>query len=264
MKKERTSIPTNTFWQYLPLLRELVVRDLKIKYRRSFLGYLWSLLNPLMMMTIMTIIFSYMFRFDIPNYPLYLICGQTMWSFFAESTNFAMHSVLGNGALIRKVYIPKYIFPISRVLSSFVTMSFSLIAIFIVLVFTGVTITWKIILIPIPLLLQLVFCMGVGMALSSMAVYFRDILHLYNVLVMAWMYATPIFYPMDLLPETLQWIVKRFNPMYFYVAQFRDLIYYGRLPGWGIITAGCVTALAMLGIGALCFNRSKDKFILYI
>ena len=87
MKKERTSIPTKTFWQYLPRLRELVLRDLKIKYRRSFLGYLWSLLNPLMMMTIMTIIFSYMFRFDIPNYPLYLICGQTMWSFFAESTN---------------------------------------------------------------------------------------------------------------------------------------------------------------------------------
>lgn len=263
MKKERTSIPTKTFWQYLPLLRELVVRDLKIKYRRSFLGYLWSLLNPLMMMTIMTIIFSYMFRFDIPNYPLYLICGQTMWSFFAESTNFAMHSVLGNGALIRKVYIPKYIFPISRVLSSFVTMSFSLIAIFVVLIFTGVPITWKIILIPIPLLLQLVFCMGVGMALSSMAVYFRDILHLYNVLVMAWMYATPIFYPMEALPENISFLLK-FNPMYHYITFFRQVVLYGDIPTIGVWLGCLISTGVAFGAGWLIFRKLQRNFILYV
>ena len=129
--------------KYKPLIHELVTRDLKVKYRRSFLGYVWSLLNPLLMMAIMSLVFSYMFRFDIPNYPLYLICGQTLWSFFNESTVASMHSVIGNGSLIRKVYIPKYIFPISRVLSSFVTMSFSLAAILIVMLVTRVQFTWK-------------------------------------------------------------------------------------------------------------------------
>lgn len=114
------------FEKYKPLLIELLRRDLKIKYRRSFLGYIWSLLNPLLMMTVMTIVFSYMFRFNIQNYPLYLITGQTLWTFFNESTNMSMFSVLQNSALIKKVYIPKFIFPISRVLSSFVTMAFSL------------------------------------------------------------------------------------------------------------------------------------------
>ena len=107
------------FGQYASLLRELVIRDLKIKYRRSFLGYLWSWLNPILMRVVMSVIFSYMFRFDIPNYPLYLICGQTLWGFFSESTTNGMDSIIANGSLIRKVYIPKYIFPISRVLSSF-------------------------------------------------------------------------------------------------------------------------------------------------
>ena len=122
--------------RYKPLVRELVLRDLKVKYRRSFLGYIWSLLNPLLMMSVMSVVFSYMFRYNIPNYPLYLICGQTLWTFFNESTNMAMYSIIQNASLIKKVYIPKYIFPISRVVSCFVTMSFSLVAILIVMVAT--------------------------------------------------------------------------------------------------------------------------------
>lgn len=263
MKKEKTAVTARSFRHYTPLLQELVVRDLKIKYRRSFLGYLWSLLNPLMMMAIMTVIFSYMFRFDIPNYPLYLICGQTMWTFFAESTNFAMHSVLNNGALIRKVYIPKYIFPVSRVLSSFVTMSFSLVAILVVLLVTGVSLTWKLILAPIPLLLLLIFCVGVGMALSAVAVYFRDVLHLYSVLIMAWMYATPIFYPMEALPEKISFLLK-FNPMYHYITFFRQVVLYGDLPTIGI-WGGCLLSSAVaLGVGLLIFRKLQKNFILHV
>ena len=144
-------------WQHLqkyrPLLYELVVRDLKVKYRRSFLGYLWSLLNPLLMMAVMSFVFSYIFRYDIENYPLYLICGQTLWGFFNESTNMAMYSVLQNGSLIKKVYIPKFIFPMSRVFSSFVTMSFSLGAILIVMLVTRAPLHWQLLLFPLPLIL---------------------------------------------------------------------------------------------------------------
>ena len=121
------------FSKYRPLIRELVTRDLKVKYRRSVLGYVWSILNPLLMMLLQTLVFSYMFRFDIPNFPLYLICGNTLFNFFNESTNMGMGSVLGNSSLIKKVYVPKFIFPISRVVSSFVNLLFSLAAIVLVM-----------------------------------------------------------------------------------------------------------------------------------
>lgn len=249
--------------KYRPLIHELVTRDLKIKYRRSFLGYIWSLLNPLMMMAVMSIVFSYMFRFDIPNYPLYLICGQTLWSFFNESTNASMMSVIGNGSLIRKVYIPKYIFPISRVLSSFVTMSFSLVAILIVMIVTRVTFTWKLIFLPIPLAFLLLFCMGVGMALSAFAVYFRDVLHLYSVVVMAWMYLTPVFYPISALPGKVAFCLQ-FNPMYHYVTFFREVVLYGTIPAASIWVGTVGFGLISFVAGFLIFRKLQHNFILHV
>lgn len=254
-------------WQhwkrYQPLLKELVVRDLKVKYRRSFLGYLWSLLNPLLMMAVMTLVFSYMFRFDIPNYPLYLICGQTLWNFFNESTNMALLSVTQNGSLIRKVYIPKFIFPLSRVVSCFVTMSFSLLAIVIVMIATGTPFHIQIILFPIPLLLLLVFSTGVGMMLSALSVYFRDIMHLYSVLTVAWMYATPIFYPLETVPEPIAAFI-RMNPMYGYITFFRDLMLYGQVPPLSIWLMCLLSSLVALVLGLLIFRKLQRNFILYL
>lgn len=263
MKKLQISESLQVMNRYQPLINELVVRDLKIKYRRSILGYVWSLLNPLLMMSIMTLVFSYMFRFDIPNYPLYLICGQTLWTFFSESTGLAMQSVIGNGALIRKVYIPKYIFPISRVFSSFVTMTFSLMAILIVMVVTRVPFSLTIFLVPIPLMLLMIFCMGIGMMLSALAVYFRDTIHLYGVLTTAWMYLTPVFYPVSMLPEGVAQIVQ-FNPMYHYISFFRELVLYGMIPSVGI-WAWCVGySILAFGAGILIFRKLQRNFILYV
>lgn len=249
--------------RYKPLIKELIARDLKVKYRRSFLGYVWSLLNPLLMMIVMSIVFSYIFRFDIPNYPLYLICGQTLWNFFNESTNMAMYSVIQNSSLIKKVYIPKYIFPMSRVLSSFVTMSFSLMAILIVMVFTGTKITPTVLLFPFPLLFLLIFSMGVGLILSSLSVYFRDIVHLYSVLTMAWMYLTPIFYPVSSLPEDVAQIVE-LNPLCSFVTFFRDIVLYGQVP-MAEMWINCIasSAIAFL-VGAILFKKMQKNFILYI
>jgi ABC-2 type transport system permease protein len=255
--------PLRLFHQYKPLVYELVIRDLKTKYRRSFLGYVWSLLNPLLMMAIMTVVFSYMFRFDIPNYPLYLICGQTLWNFFSESTTVSMYSVIQNGSLIRKVYIPKYIFPLSRVLSSFVTMSFSLVAILIVMLVTGVPFTFTLLLTPVPLLLLLFFCMGLGMALSTLAVYFRDTIHLYGVFITAWMYLTPVFYPISVLPEEIAAALK-LNPLYYYVSFFRNLVLDGIVPGVGTWVICGVFSLASFIAGLLVFRRLQRNFILHV
>ena len=251
------------FLQYRPLLKELVRRDLKVKYRRSFLGYVWSLLNPLLMMCVMTLVFSYMFRFDIPNYPLYLITGQTLWTFFNESTNMSMYSVIQNGALIKKVYIPKFIFPISRVLSSFVTMSFSLAAILIVLVFTKSPFYWTILLFPVPLLFLLLFAMGIGMVLSALSVYFRDITHLYGVVTLAWMYLTPIFYPVSALPKEITFIVQG-NPMYSYISFFREIVLYGTVPESAMWLKCALISLAALAVGLAVFRKLQRNFILYI
>ena len=251
------------FLQYRPLLRELVQRDLKVKYRRSFLGYVWSLLNPLLMMCVMTVVFSYMFRFDIPNYPLYLITGQTLWTFFNESTNMSMYSVLQNGALIKKVYIPKFIFPISRVLSSFVTMSFSLVAILIVMIFTRATFHWTILLFPVPLFFLLLFAMGIGMVLSALSVYFRDITHLYGVLTLAWMYMTPIFYPISSLPQNILPVIRA-NPMYVYITFFREIVLYGNVPGFTMWGQCIAFSIAVLAVGLVVFRKMQRDFILYI
>lgn len=249
--------------RYGPLISELVKRDLKVKYRRSVLGYIWSLLNPLLMMCVMTLVFSYMFRFEIPNYPIYLICGQTLWTFFSESTNMAMDSILSNGALLKKVYIPKYIFPVSRTFSSFVTMLFSLAAILIVMLITRTPFQWTILLFWIPLIFLFAFCCGVGMMLSALVVPFRDVRYLYSVATLAWMYATPIFYPLSSLPEKVQDLIK-LNPMYHYINFFRNLVLYGNIPGRNTWFACTASALVFLLFGLLVFRKLQKNFILYL
>ena len=263
MKKLLEKFPYHYLLHYIPLMQELVKRDLKVKYRRSILGYLWSLLNPLMMMCIMSFVFSTIFQSTVLNFPLYLICGQTLWSFFNESTTMAMQSVLQNGALIKKVYIPKIIFPLSRVLSCFVTMSFSLIAILIVMLFTRATIYWTVLLFWVPLAFLFVFCCGVGMILSALSVYFRDITHLYGVLVLAWMYATPIFYDAAILPENVRGVLA-WNPIYHYITFFRDVIVYGQIPAMDLWVICGVSSIAAMGIGLIIFKKLQKNFILHI
>lgn len=249
--------------KFSPLIRELVSRDLKVKYRRSFLGYLWSLLNPLLMMTIMTMVFSYMFRFDIPNYPLYLICGQTLWTFFNESTNMAMYSIVQNASLIKKVYIPKYIFPVSRVFSSFVTLSFSLVAIVIVMLFTGARFYWTALLFMVPLALLFLFASGVSLILSALSVQFRDVTHLYSVLTLGWMYLTPIFYPISAIPNEVAVYIMA-NPITGYITFFRSLVLYGTLPSAGLFFQCVIWGVGAFLVGVLTFRKVQNRFILYI
>lgn len=252
------------FLQYRDLLKLLVTRDVKLKYRRSFLGYVWSVLNPLLIMIVMTIVFSTMFRGNIQNFPVYLFCGQLLFNFMNNSTNQAIYSITGNSSLLKKTYVPKYIFTLSKITSGMIDLVFSLGALLIVMVATGTRFTWYLLLVPFVILQLYIFCVGLGLFLAQANVFFRDIQYIYNAVMTAWMYLTPIFYPIDMLPEWLIWIIKHLNPMYFYVGQFRDLVHMGRMPGMVIMTAGCVTALLMFVIGFWSFSKTEDKFILYI
>lgn len=249
--------------KYKWLLQELIKRDLKIKYRRSVLGYLWSILNPLLMMAVLTIVFSSFFRFDIENYPVYLLTGQLLFTFFSEATNMAMNSIILGASLIKKVYIPKYIFPISRVLSCFTTMLFSLIALCIVMIITGAEFYLTIVLLPLVLLYFLVFSIGVSLVLSVMVVFFRDIQYLYGVFLTALTYLTPIFYPVSILPEMVKKYIL-YNPLCIYIELFRKIMMYGQWPTmWEHFICGLIAIVSLI-IGIKVFNQYQDNFILYI
>lgn len=253
-----------TFWKYKDLMIQLVSRDIKLKYRRSFLGYLWSVLNPLFIMIVMAVVFSTMFSRNIENFPVYLFCGQIVFNFMNTSTHQAIFSITGNSALLKKTYVPKYIFTISKITSGLMDFFFSLGALLIVMLVTRANFTPYILLVPFVALQLYMFCIGLGMFLAQANVFFRDIQYIYNAVTTAWMYLTPIFYPIDALPENIMWCVKHLNPMYFYVGQFRDLVYYGQMPGPKILFAGILTAILMLGIGIKSFVKTQDSFILYI
>ena len=186
--KERLQV----FFQYKDLLFQLVQRDVKLKYRRSFLGYVWSVLNPLLIMLVMTVVFSTMFQRKITNYPVYLITGRTLFEFYSTSTKAAMRSILGNGTLLKKTYVPKYIFPLAKVTSSLVDCFFSLGAMLIVIAFTHAKVSWYLLLSPIILVQIYIFSLGVGFFLSAINVFFRDMQHIYQAVITAWMYATPL------------------------------------------------------------------------
>lgn len=254
----------NVFMKYRHLLQELVSKDIKLKYRRSFLGYLWSILNPLLTMIVMVIVFSNMFRFDIENYPVYLIIGQILFSFVTESTTQAIFSITGNAALLKKTYVPKYEFTVAKVTSSLVNLIFSLGAMIIVFLICKVKFSVYFLWIPVVLIEIYIFCLGLGMFLAQAAVFFRDVQYIYGVLTTVWMYLTPIFYPLSALLDNVQMLIKTFNPMYFYIEQFRHVVLNGAMPDVQLILSGCVISAFMLLIGTWTFSRTQDKFILYI
>lgn len=251
-------------YDYRFLIKQLVSKDIKLKYRRSFLGYLWSILNPLLVMMVLVIVFSNMFRFEIANYPAYLIIGQTMFSYMTEATNQSIFSITGNAELLKKVYVPKYVFTLSKVTSSLVNLLFSLGAMFVVFIITRVQFSFYMLLIPVVLVELYLFCLGLSMFLAQLSVFFRDIQYIYSVVTTAWLYLTPIFYPSEQLPENLQKLVRIVNPMYHYITQFRTLVLAHTMPSADTFIYGFGVAAIALIIGIWSFQKNQDKFILYI
>ena len=251
-------------FKYKDLLFLLVQRDIKLKYRRSFLGYIWSVLNPLLSMLVMVVVFSHMFSRNIENFPVYLICGNILFGFMRESSTQAMNSIIGSASLLKKVYVPKYIFTLSKVTSSLVNLVFSMGALLIVMIATGVEFTWYCLLIIIPLVELYVFCVGLGLFLAQANVFFRDIGNIWSVVTLAWMYLTPIFYDLDALSPILRHWIPKVNPMYIYITQFRDFILTGAWTWETLIWRGALVSVLMLAIGMWTFTKNKNRFLLYI
>jgi ABC-type polysaccharide/polyol phosphate export permease len=252
-----------TFRQYYFLLSILVKRDVKKKYKGSFLGILWSLVNPLLNMIILTIVFSTLFSGSIDNFPVYLLSGFLLFGFFSSSTSTTMKSIITSASLIKKVYIPKYIFPISKIISEFIFFSISLIVLGIIIVVTKTELTIFLIYAPIYMLLLLLFSCGIGLILTTIVVFFRDIEHLYGVLITALRYASAIFYPAAIIPEKYQYILT-LNPVYYFIEGFRHVVYSGLpLDLMNLLICFMLAAVSMI-VGIVVFEKNQDKFILYI
>ena len=251
------------FLKFRPLLSELVARDIKIKYRRSILGVSWTLLNPLCMMAVLSVVYMNLFKFAVDNFPLYLLCGQLVFNFFSESTTSSMGAIISNSALIKKVYMPKYLFVLSRVVSSVINLGASFCALIVVMVVTRAELHWTVLLAWIPLVILIVFSVGMGLLLAALTVKFRDIMHLYSVFVTALMYLTPVIYPMNILPEWLAKIVL-LNPLTSMVMMFRDTIMYNSLPDLVSLIISGVEAVIMMAIGMWVFYKNQDEFILNV
>ena len=248
------------FKRFRPLLEELVARDVKIKYRRSVLGVLWTLLNPLFMMIILSVVFSNLFKFDVENYSLYILSGQVVFNFFSGATTDAMSAIFGNASLIKKVYVPKYVFVMSRVCSSLINLMASCAALFLIMIGMCAELHWTMLLSVVPLFLLVVLALGIGLILATIAVKYRDVLHLYSVLMAVLMYLTPVIYPMSILPEWLYHLVM-INPLTSILIMFRNVVIYGRLPDLVMLLVTAAEAVLCLGVGCWFFYKHQDGFI---
>ena len=251
------------FRRFKPLLGELVARDVKTKYRRSVLGVMWTVLNPLLMMVVLSIVFSQIFKFDIDNYPLYLLSGQVVFNFFSSSTTMSMNAIIENAPLIKKVYVPKYMFVLSRTVSSTINLMASFAALLIVMMCTRAELYYTTVLSIFPIACLVVFSFGVGLILAAFAVKFRDIVHLYSVFITALMYLTPVIYPMSSLPVWVKRIVL-INPITSMLEMFRGFMIYGTMPGLFTTLMTVIPSIVFLAIGFRVFYRNQDNFILYV
>lgn len=258
----RTLKPIDEFWQvirYRFLIMQLLRRDIVTRYKRSYLGVAWTMLNPLGTMIVLSIAFSQVFG-GVRGYPAYILSGLMAWNFFAQSTNASMVNLIWGGGLLKRIYMPRTSFALAAIGTGLVNVVLSLVPLFIVMLFTNTPIRWTVIFLPIPIICITFFSLGFGLMISAFAVYFPDIAEMYQIGITAWMYLTPIIYPEDILPETARFFIVNFNPMYSMVKLFRIPLYWGRVPTLEEVLIPFGISLAFLLFGWIFFSYRSDEF----
>ena len=246
-------------WRYRDLIYFLVRRDVTARYKRSVLGIAWTMLNPLGMMIVLSIVFSQVFRVTIKDYPAFVLSGLIAWTFFSQASSAAISVLVWGGDLMQRIYIPRSSFAISAIGTGLINLLLSLVPLIVVMVVIGTPLHITILLAPVAMVLLGLYSLGVGLLISTIGIYFADVVEMYAIVVMAWFYITPILYTLDLLPANLQgWL--QLNPMVTLVELFRSLVFYGKIPtleNW-LISIG--VALGMFLIGWLVFTGKSDEF----
>lgn len=256
-------------YRYRELIKNLVIRDLKVRYKNSVLGILWSLLNPLLMTIVFTVVFTLLLRNDTPNYPVFFMVAYLPWSFLSESIMGGTFSIVGNAHLIKKVYFPREVLPLSYVLSGLVNFLLALVVLFGLILVYRVDLTGSVLLLPVVIVAQVLFTLGMVFFLSTANVFYRDTQHIMQVVIQAWFFLTPIFYPIEIIPESatilgmsvnLQMWVRRLNPMASLIAAYRDILLRGAVPGFDFLFRTIITCLVVFVIGYLIFCHYSKAF----
>jgi ABC-type polysaccharide/polyol phosphate export permease len=245
--------------RYRDLIYQLVRRDIVARYKRSILGVAWTMLNPLAMMIVLTLVFSQLFK-TVEGYPAYILSGLVAWTFLSQTTTAAINSLVWGGDFFQKIYVPRSIFAISAIGTGMVNLSLSMIPLLAVMLIVRVPIRPTIIFAPIPIILLACFALGAGLLISSLAVYFPDVVEMYQIVLMIWFYLTPILYPLDILPDQIRTLIQ-FNPLLPIINLFRLPIYDGRIPTPGDLLPAVLVSLITLGLGWLIFTRKSDEFV---
>lgn len=246
--------------KYRYLIVQLVRRDILTRYRRSSLGVAWTMLNPLGTMLILTIVFSQALGGAREGYAAYVLSGLIAWNFFAQSTNAATLHLVWGGSLLKKIYIPRTSFALSATGTGLINLLLSIIPLLIVMLIIRVPINWTIILIPIPILFLTMFALGVGLLISTMAMYYADIAEMYQILLTAWMYLSPVIWPPEILPDHLEFWITRLNPMYYLIELFRTPIIYGQVPDIRLVLISAGISTITLLAGWMYFTSKSDEF----
>ena len=246
-------------WNYRHLLVQLVRRDITTRYKRSVLGVAWTMLNPLGTMLILTFVFSNFFKSEVQHFPVYILSGLLVWNFFTQATNAAISGLVWGGSLLKRIYIPSTVFGVSAIGTALVNMLMSLVPLIIVMIIDGATFHYSMFFLPVSILLLTGFTLGFGLFISSLAVFFPDIGEMYQVLLTAWMYLTPIIYPESLIGAQYLPIFK-LNPMYWMVKMFRLPIFEGRLPTLPEALPAIAWSLGMLIVGWLFFTARSEEY----
>lgn len=245
------------------LIWALAMKELNIRYKRSALGFFWALLNPLLMMIIYTLVFSTIMRFSIPYYPIFLISALLPWTFFSQSLSYSVESVVGNGELLKKVYVAKSVFPIAAVLSNVINFLFSMVPLVLLLIVFRFPFHWTWFYFLVPFLGLLMFTLGCSFFFAMANVFFRDMAHILQVVLSAWFYLCPILYPLDVVPQRYR-LLFRLNPLTYPLNGFRLAIYYGLLPTPQSMAASLAVGLVTLWIGYRLFRRHEDTLVYYV
>jgi ABC-type polysaccharide/polyol phosphate export permease len=253
-------------FRYRDLVFALVGRELKVRYRRSAIGFAWTMLQPLLMMLVLQVVFNSLFRFQVAegNYPVYALAGILFWNFFSQSIVASMNSLRANTAILRKLPVPKAVFPLATVISGLINLVFALVPLLLILLVTHHPMGPSLLFLPVSILLSGLFTLGAGLLLSPLAVFFSDVVELIGVLLSILMYLTPVFYPMKILEGSKYLPLVRFNPVRSILEVFRDPIYLGKVPPLSHLSVCAGIAVAALLLGGWAFRRSSDRIPFYI
>lgn len=249
-------------FQYRDLIYQLVRRDVVSRYKRSLLGIAWTLLQPLGMMTIISLVFSTLYE-SVKGYPAYILSGMIAWTFFAQVTAAIIFQIVWGGTLLKQIYLPRTSFAVSAIGTGLVNLTFSIIPLFFIMFLVGLPFRWSILFLPISMLLLAAFALGVGLIISTMAVHFPDVAEMYSVILTAWMYLTPILYPEKIIPEEYRFWIFNFNPMYYFVKIFRMPLFEGVFPDFPTVFIALAISLLTLFVGWLFYSKRADEFAYY-